>query len=381
MKILVVAQHQHDGSPTAIFIHDQMQAYVRAGHEVLAIAPVGIAKPDWFGDRLSLRTKSCVIDGIRYVFPRYLTLSRFGAKYINTPTAVFSVKKQLKTLLDGFQPDVIHAHVLGFGSLIGEMLKQELGCPLVVTTHGSDTFVPAAKGQEDMLKQYAAGADVLVCVSSLLRRTLEACGVAANMRVILNGFDISCKADATPKDPNRMLQVGFLIPRKKTDVSIRAIAMMKEQGQNTALTVVGSGAEMENLQALAQELQVEDRVAFTGHLPNQQVQQLLSGATYFVMPSVREGFGIVYLEAMAAGCVTIGTEGEGIADLIVSGENGFLVPADDPGAIVRVIDACRANPDWAQQIAQRGKEAAEGLTWEKNAQQYVTLFEELQKKD
>ena len=70
----------------------------------------------------------------------------------------------------------------------------------------------------------------------------------------------------------------------------------------------------------------------------------------------------------------------GIADLIVNGENGFLVPADDAAAIAKVIDACRTNPEWAQSIALRGKEAAQDLNWEKNAQRYVDLFEQLLKK-
>ena len=85
----------------------------------------------------------------------------------------------------------------------------------------------------------------------------------------------------------------------------------------------------------------------------------------------------MYLEAMACGCVTVGTEGEGIADLIVSGENGFLVPPDDPEAIVRVIEWCLEHPAEAGAIAERGRRDALELTWEKNAKQYLKLFKEL----
>ena len=95
------------------------------------------------------------------------------------------------------------------------------------------------------------------------------------------------------------------------------------------------------------------------------------------MPSIPEGFGIAYLEAMASGCITIGTEGEGIADLIVSGKNGFLVPPDDPDSIVRVIEWCLEHPEEADIIAERGRKDALGLTWEYNAKQYINLFQEL----
>lgn len=381
MKILVVAQHQHDSSPTAIFVHDQMKEYVRAGHEVLAIAPVGIAKPDWNGKRLSLRTKRCVIDGIPHVFPRYLTLSRFGAKYINTPSAILSVKVQLHALLDGFKPDVIHAHTLGFGSQIGAMLKEELGVPLVVTTHGSDTVLPLERGDVDRLRCFCDQADVVLAVSKKLKERLLTCGTQMQIRVIPNGYVPHLRPTTGEQPLSEIIQVGNLIPSKRVDVTIRAFAQLRKTWPDMRLTVVGRGPLRADLEALCEELGVQKHVRFLGQIPNEEVFHRMCESGFFVMVSKPEGFGIVYLEAMAAGCVTIGTEGEGIADLIVSGENGFLVPADDPAAIVRVIDACRADPDWAREIAQRGKEAAQSLTWEKNALQYVTLFEELRKKD
>ena len=101
----------------------------------------------------------------------------------------------------------------------------------------------------------------------------------------------------------------------------------------------------------------------------------MGSSQFFVMPSVQEGFGIVYLEAMACGCIAIGTEGEGIADLIVSGENGFLVPPDQPETIAKTILRCLKHPKEASAIAERGRQAAKGLTWEKNAMQYISLFE------
>ena len=72
--------------------------------------------------------------------------------------------------------------------------------------------------------------------------------------------------------------------------------------------------------------------------------------------------------------MTIGTEGEGIADVIEHGVNGFLVPADDPDAIAAVIADCIQNPEKAAQIADRGKQTALKLTWRENARNYIDLF-------
>ena len=123
-----------------------------------------------------------------------------------------------------------------------------------------------------------------------------------------------------------------------------------------------------------------DSVTFACQLSNQEVHEKLSEATFFVMPSVREGFGIVYLEAMAAGCVVIGTEGEGIADVIVNGENGFLVPADNPERIASLIDRCLQHPEKAYRIAMEGRKSAIGLTWKRNAEEYTKLFKQLKEK-
>jgi len=174
-----------------------------------------------------------------------------------------------------------------------------------------------------------------------------------------------------------LIQVGHLIPSKRVDVTIRAFAVLLECHPFATLTIVGSGPDRKRLENLCQELSIGDAVTFTGQLPNNEVLKKMKAATFFVMASSPEGFGIVYLEAMASRCITIGTEGEGIADLIVSGKNGFLVPPDNPDAIVHAIEWCLEHPGEASAIAERGRKDATCLTWEKNAKQYITVFKEL----
>ena len=381
MKILVVAQHQHDGSPTAIFIHDQMKEYVRAGHEVLVIAPVGVAKPDWKGDRFSLHTKSYVIDGIRHVFPRYLTLSRFGARYINTPSAVFLVKKQLKTLLNGFQPDVIHAHVLGFGSSIGAMIKEELGCPLVVTTHGSDTTIPVNQGKYEDLRRYCENADLIISVSYALENRLKKCETDAKIVTIHNGYNEEGLTPSDDKIDCSCLQVSNLIELKQIPVTIRAFEKIYQKYPQARLTIIGQGPDRAELEKLCDDLNVRDAVIFAGQVQHQEVLAHMSKTQFYIMPSVREGLPISYLEAMGMGCIVVGTATEGIAEIIEHGENGFLVQPGDYNSIAIDVCACIDNPAKACSIAQAGYQTAQLLTWQHNAQKLVELFEKLQKKD
>lgn len=377
MNILVVCHYGLYEDLSFSFVHNQIREYATMGHHVRVVIPNGVGKVGRGGGRIEKPLLVSKVDGVELFDLRYVTLSHYGETHFNTASAKAAVTLHWNRIFGDFRPDIIHAHTLGFDSEIGAWLKRKLGCPLVVTTHGSDTSIPYMQGRKVYLKALSERADVVVCVSSLLRRTLEDCGSAARMEVILNGFNTSYHAAETAKDPNGIIQVGALIAQKKTDVTIRAVASMQAQGKPMHLTVIGSGPECENLHKLCEKLDVADCVAFTGQVPNQQVHKHLAEATYFVMPSVREGFGIVYLEAMASGCVTIGTQGEGIADLIENGHNGFLVPAEDPDAIVKVIESCLNDPQWAKEIAERGRKDACSLTWPANAEKYVDLYHSL----
>ena len=193
----------------------------------------------------------------------------------------------------------------------------------------------------------------------------------------MNGFDQRALPEVGGERGHTLIQVGSLQEQKRVHVTVRAFAQVRERYPNAYLTLAGSGPDRAKLEALCRELGISGAVRFLGTIPNREVLAEMSKARFFILPSVREGFGIVYLEAMACGCVTIGTEGEGIADLIASGKNGFLVPPDDPEAIARTIEWCLEHPEETSAIAERGREDAMSLTWEKNAGRYINLFKEL----
>ncbi len=377
MNILVVCHYGLYREFSSSFVHAQTTAYAALGHQVRVIVPIAIGKQDWNGSRSSIPLQQREKNGVQLYLLRYLSLSKYGEKWFNTANAIRAVRKRLDTLLNDFVPDVIHAHTLGFDSEIGAWLRDRLGIPLVVTTHGGDSFIPIKEGKLIQLRERANRADHLVCVSSLLKRQLEDCGATISTSVILNGFhvkDVSLRADSPP---HSIVQVGYLITRKKADVTIQAAAHLRKRYPDVTLDIIGSGDEQARFQILCHELNMTDAVHFHGFLPNNKTLQKMSMSRFFIMPSVQEGFGIVYLEAMACGCVTIGTEGEGIADLIISGKNGFLVPPDNPDAIVRAVEWCLEHPAEADAIAEQGRQDALNLTWEKNAKQYIALFQQL----
>lgn len=375
MNILVISHYGLYQDLHTSFVHAQAAAYAALGHNVRALILVPVGKGGRIGSALGLRHRLEYHDNVELYELRYLSLSNYGDRNgFNISSALCAVRTQYRRILDGFQPDVIHAHTLGFDSEIGAWFKKKLECPLVVTTHGSDTSIPLEQGRAAELKKFCDAADHVVAVSSALAKKLQTCGTHTPISTILNGFRVGNIPAKKEKTPFSLVQVCHLIPQKKVDVTIRAFAAIQKQHPNATLTIVGQGGQRQVLEQLCEELGISHAVRFLGEIPNSDVLQEMSKAQFFVMPSVREGFGIVYLEAMACGCVVIGTEGEGIADLVESGKNGFLVPPDNAEAIAQVIERCDAEPESTLQIALRGQQDALGLTWEKNGEGYIELF-------
>ena len=375
MNILVVCHYGLYQEFSSSFVHAQARAYVELGHNVQVLIPTALGK-NRENHRFFPLVQYQLVDGVHLHYIRFFSLSNYGKKRFNTISAQCSFKIYFHTLLKDFVPDVVHAHTLGFDSDLGAWLKKRLNCPLVVTTHGSDTSLPYMQGERDFLRECCDQADVVVGVSSKLVRQLEDCGTDTNLHSILNGFALQHLL-SEEKKPNTWIQVGHLIPQKCQKITLHAFSNHLEYNSLARLTIVGEGVDRSSLETLCSEWGISHAVRFTGPLTNRDVLAEMAVSQFFVMPSHPEGFGIVYLEAMANGCITIGTEGEGIADLIVHGKNGFLVPPDNTEAIVSVIDWCIAHPEEAAAVAECGRRDALALTWEKNAKEYITLFQEL----
>lgn len=377
MNILVTSPYGLYQDSSFSFVHNQAKTYVQRGHRVRVILPLAVAKKDAAGNRFGKIIDIRNVDGVEICYVRYLSLGKYGAKNFNRRSAEVTIRKMLPKLLSDFKPDVIHGHTLDYGSEIGGCIKAFTGCPLVVTTHGGDTNVPFEKGQYELLKKYCDEIDIVAAVSKKLQNRLLACGTKTAVEVIYNGFLQHPYPEDCEKNVYRMIQVGNLIPSKRVDMTIRAFAKLHEERPEMELTIIGDGPLRAELEALCEQLQVSDVVCFLGKKPNKEVFHRMCESSFFVMASKPEGFGIVYLEAMAAGCIAVGTQGEGIADIITHGENGFLVPADDPDAIADVIRFCLDNRQEMATFAQNGKQTAQQLTWEQNVCCYEELFGKL----
>ena len=218
------------------------------------------------------------------------------------------------------------------------LLSAELGLPYVVSVHGLDAFsTEQVKGRAGewcrriSQRVYRCSRRV-ICISERVReQVLEGTGTGCRTSVVYNGVDPELFSPGNEPSPGGpiVLSVGNLIPIKGHEILIRVVAALRPDFPALTLEIVGRGPEQSRLQVLAQQLGIGNRVRFLGAQSRQQVAAAMRRCTVFALPSRYEGLGCVYLEAMSAGKPVIGCRGQGIAEIIQHGSNGFLVGPDN----------------------------------------------------
>lgn len=184
--------------------------------------------------------------------------------------------------------------------------------------------------------------------------------VGRRARIIYNGVAEPDPAEVTEPRPVldgtvRVTLVGRLSPRKGSDVAVRAVRLLRERGRDVTLTLVGNvfpGYEWfeEELRALAGD---DGTVEFAGFRPS--VWDSFAAADVAVVPSRVEPFGNVAVEAMLAGRPLVASATQGLTEIVSDGDNGVLVPPDDPQALADGIARLLDDWDGALAMAKRAR--------------------------
>ncbi len=135
------------------------------------------------------------------------------------------------------------------------------------------------------------------------------------------------------RDENRVVCVGRLHPFKGQDVLLKSIAKIKDRCPHATFEFVGDGPFRAECEQLAAKLGIADRCDFLGRVPHDQVLLRMGSASVAVVPSRFECFGLVNIESLAMGTPVVASDVGGIGEIFKDGEEGFLVPADDPDAL------------------------------------------------
>jgi starch synthase len=297
--------------------------------------------------------------------------------------------------------DLVHSHTW-YANLAGHLAALLYGVPHVVTMHSLEPLRPWKA--EQLGGGYAVScwcervavesAAAVVAVSEGMRTDILATYPAVSadrVRVIRNGIDTEEYASdpatdvlerygVDPRTPS-VVFVGRITRQKGLPVLLRAAADLDPSAQ---LVLCAGQPDTPDLEAEVAGLVAGLRAArpgviwLTGMLPKREVIQLLSHATVFACPSTYEPLGIVNLEAMACGTAVAASRVGGIPEVVADGENGLLVPPDDPAALAAAINTLVRDPDLAATMGRKGRERAVAeFGWPAIAAQTVALYRDL----
>ena len=164
-----------------------------------------------------------------------------------------------------------------------------------------------------------------------------------------------------PIDPLDVLIVGRMAAQERYKGHDELIAIWRDvlaAVPHARLVIAGDGDDRARLETLAREQGLGDRVVFTGFISRDALDALYRQAALFAMPSRGEGFGLVYLEAMAHGLACVGSTHDAAGEIVIDGETGVLV-GDDPGALARAIVDLLRDPETRRRFGAAGRRQVE----------------------
>lgn len=390
MKNVLVISHMYPSTANSvlgIFVHKQVQKLISEGCKVKVICPVPYV-PKFF--KISSKFKNyieipdtAVLDGVEIFYPRYIEFPKGLFLQYSGYFMYLGIKKLIKKIYKDFKFDVIHAHTaipVGFAAML---LSNSYKTPFVVTIHGQDFQYTINKNHmcRKNVMRVLKNSNKVITVSNKLKNIIKTKDISEKIVVINNGINPEEYVNNQESQFNKeevILSVSSLIKTKGIDLNIKAMSILLKRYPNIKYYIIGDGEESKNLKKMVHDLGLTENVFFLGKLPHGEVIKYMSKCNIFSLPSWQEGFGIVYIEAMTNGVPVIGVKGQGIEDVIVHDENGFLIEPHNIEHLVKTIEYILTNKEKASIIGEEGKRSVlNEYTWLRNAQKTINIYKEI----
>jgi N-acetyl-alpha-D-glucosaminyl L-malate synthase BshA len=266
------------------------------------------------------------------------------------------------------QLDVLHVHYALPHAICAYLAKKMVGDQLkvVTTLHGTDiTILGQEAALTDLIRLGINESDAVTSVSNdLILETQRLLNITRDIDLVYNFVD---KREYYPK-PDAALRLSYAQPHEKILIHLSNFRPVKRvqdvveifkrvQSQlPSKLLLVGEGPELPRIQKLVEEANLTDRVLFLGK--QEEVARIISLADLMLLPSEKESFGLVALEAMACGVPTVASRAGGIPELITDGVTGFLAPIGDVDQMAKLAIRLLADPVLHAQFQKNGIERA-----------------------
>jgi len=308
-------------------------------------------------------------------------LRRNPLLYLMLPPFFLAQLMPLLIVLRRDRPVVVHAHwIVPQGIVLAAALSLSGHRPRAIcTTHGSDVLALRGPFWRALRRWVAARLDCIVAVTEPLREQLLEEGCPRNKTAVIPmGTDLAglfSPSAETPRSRSEVLFVGRLAREKGADMLVNAMPRILAQRPDTILTFVGDGPEKVSLRNTAQHLGLGERVHFAGAQLHAALPAFYRRAALLVLPSRREGFGLVLAEAMGCGCPVAASDLPTLRVLVEEGRSGRLFRLADIGDMARVVCELLADPSSAQRLAEEARRRVlQRFDWEGVARRYAEVL-------
>lgn len=290
--------------------------------------------------------------------------------------------------------DLLWSIMASYGAFAAVRVKKKTGLPLVLTLQEGDSFdyiYNKVKFVRHSFDEIFAKADAIQAISHYLLSWGKEMGYQGSLgKVIPNGVEVESFTKQFEQDlvrtkresfgfaPNACILITSSRLEKKNGVGdvIAAVALLPKE---VCFVVCGSGSLDSALWQKVEELGLSGRIKFMGFVDPTELPLLMKASDIFIRPSLSEGLGNAFLEAMASGLITVGTNAGGIPDFLTDGETGFMVGIEDPQSIADTITRIRSlsEPE-KDSIRSRAKELViRTYNWERVTADMRSLFNEV----
>jgi 1,2-diacylglycerol 3-alpha-glucosyltransferase len=309
-------------------------------------------------------------------------------------TLNFRYRRSAKALLRTM--DLVHVHHPFISGRLALNYCRPLNIPIVFTNHTrydlyAQAYMPilpeeiSASFLQSYLPPFCTAVDLVVSPSPGMADVLRKLGVTSPIEVVPNGVTLEhyrqpckdCRLEFGFGDQDILLIFsGRLGPEKNIDFLLRAFAGVAETMENVHLLIIGGGPERENLEKLAIESGIKDRVNFFGMLSYEQVPRSLAMSDIFVTASVTEVHPLSVIEAMASGLPALGIHSVGVGDIIEDGRTGFLASPNQAAFAAKLTRLC-LDQGLRRKMGQAARKASEKYAIEHTLETMLAHYERL----
>ena len=406
MKIAMVPRRfvQSEWGGTETVVLQTARCLKSLGHEAVIICPNALAD----SNRENIGGVEVVRTG--YFYP-YFGLSREARRMLDKKAGNMFSFSLLRTLMGAPHVDLIHLHTIKRVGGIGRFVARRRKIPYVVSLHGGvldmpqseeESFTEPTRGALEWgkLLGWAVGsrrvlddAAAIVCVGQEEQRRTQAAYPGKKVIFLPNGVDLNRFAEGDgarfraehgiPNNAPMLLTVGRIDPQKNQRMLLDVVTQLTPKYPDLHLVLMGHVTNEEYRQALVQEITDRGLAGRVKLIPGLRADSpalvdAYHAADLFVLPSVHEPFGIVILEAWAAGRPVVASRVGGIPSFVEDGLDGLLVESGDAAGFADAITACLSNPDRAASLAKAGRDKARArYSWDAVTGQLLDLYREV----